>query len=140
MKITPKIIGTSLMFSLVDGDKTRTHPSVATLSNLRTLVSAKHAEVLTHQQAHRDAHNAIRNALKANQTTAVARAKLTDAEARIADCMTEVGALQALIDEVTSTTIEHDATALTQQLQAELDQVLAPFDPAQLTHTESTVQ
>ena len=137
MKITSQVIGTSLMFATVTNGKTRTAPPVQTLSNLHAMMDARRAEVLTFQQAHEQANLAIRTALKANMPTAAARTQLADATACIDGCMTEVNELQSLIDEVTAATIHHDAQALTQQLQADLDATLKPFDLAQLDQTES---
>jgi hypothetical protein len=135
MKITPKIIGASLMFACIDGDKTRTNPPVATLANLRALMATKNAEVLTHQQAHQDAHSAIRAALKGNRPTAAARAQVTAAEALITAGMAEVNELQDLIDQVTSATIEHNAKGFTQAAQSVIDTSLAAFDLSQLEST-----
>ena len=132
MKITSKIIGSSLMFALTVGDKNRTEPPVQTLANLRRLMAAKHDQAAQHQHAHQEAHGAIRAALQANRSTAAARAQVVEAEQHINAGMVEINELQDMVDQVTAATVDHDAQALTRAAHLVIDQSLAPFDLSQL--------
>jgi hypothetical protein len=139
MNIDQKIIGTSLMFTITTGDKSRTNPPVQTLANLRSLIAEQQNEVLRLQQDHKEANLAIRTALKAGKDTAVARAQVIDIEGQINACIVEINKLQSMVDQVTTATIDHDALALTQSAQSGIDQSLSAFDLSQLDHPVESI-
>ncbi len=139
MKISQKIIGTSLMFTLVtDDDMTRTNPPVQTLANLRRLIVAKQNEALQLQQVHQEAILAVRTSLKINQSTATARAQVIETEGAIDACMVEINELQDMVDQVAAAAIDRGTQELTQTAQLVIDQLLEPFNLSQLDTTNES--